>query len=363
MKIARRLGEGLSRAKEIVDAGLGTQLYYVSPGVNWVLDWVGHYVTRGVRLQFELKAKMVKTAPTISGRLIHYGSLWDSLSYFSGRHGKDNKIISTIFHGLKDDDQFQSALERMLSNLNSFARVHTASRMMEQRLLTWGVPRKKLIRIPLGVDLQRFGPSPAEMRAKRRKELGIPANAVCIGSFQKDGQGMGLGLEPKRIKGPDVFVKTIEKVAKHYPVFVLLSAPARGFVKRGLDDLGVPYRHVLLKDFHDVPSLYAALDLYLIASREEGGPAGVLEALASGIPLVTTKVGLAPDVVTHGEDGLLAEIEDADGLAEQVARLIDEPELRVKVARRGLETVKPYDWTNIAARYYREIYAPLMAEQ
>jgi glycosyltransferase involved in cell wall biosynthesis len=223
------------------------------------------------------------------------------------------------------------------------------------------VPREKLVRNPLGVDLQRFRPSDAATRAKRSAELGIPQDAFCIGSFHKDGQGWDEGMEPKLIKGPDVFVKAMEKVYKHHPVFVLLSAPARGFVKNGLDQLGVSYRHIILEDFHDVPSLYAALDLYLITSREEGGPEGVLEALASGVPLVSTKVGLAPDVVTHGEDGLLTEVEDIDGLAKQMIRLIEDRQLREKLLRNGLETIKPYDWKTIAARYYHELYAPLLA--
>lgn len=345
---------------DALEARRGVQLYYISPGVNWVLDWVGHYVTHGVRDQFGLKATVVKSAPGVSGRLIHYGSLWDSLSYFSGERGTRNRVISTIFHGLRDDAQFQDALGQMLNHATSFARIHTASRIMENRLLEWGVPRTQLVRIPLGVDLRRFTPSAQVNRARRRMELGIPEKAFCIGSFHKDGQGWDDGSEPKLIKGPDVFLETLGKLKDKFPIFVLLSAPARGFVKKGLEKLGIPYRHIVLRDFHDVPSLYAALDLYFIASREEGGPEGVLEALASGVPLVTTKVGLAPDVVTHGEDGLLANVEDADGLAEQIARLIDDSELRHKVVRQGLETIKSYDWNAIAARYYHEIYAPLL---
>jgi glycosyltransferase involved in cell wall biosynthesis len=137
-----------------------------------------------------------------------------------------------------------------------------------------------------------------------------------VGSFQKDGIGWGEGLEPKLVKGPDVFLKTIEILKPRVPeLFVLLSGPARGYVKRGLEQLGVPYRHHFLKHYPEMGELYQVLDLYIVASRQEGGPKAILEAMASGVPLVTTRVGQAMDMVRHEENGWMVEAEDAEGLA------------------------------------------------
>ena len=58
------------------------------------------------------------------------------------------------------------------------------------------------------------------------------------------------------------------------------------------------------------------LDLYLITSREEGGPRAVFESMASGIPLVTTKVGQAMDVVVHERNGWMVDVGDVDGLSD-----------------------------------------------
>ena len=143
---------------------------------------------------------------------------------------------------------------------------------------------------------------------------------------------------------------------------VLLTAPARGYVKKGLDSCGVSYTHEILTDYRDLADCYHCLDLYLITSREEGGPKGILESLASGIPLVCTKVGMAPDVLEHGKDAMLADIDDVDSLVSHVACLIDNLELRRSLVDQGSITILDYDWGRIAVQYYANVYQPLIDE-
>jgi glycosyltransferase involved in cell wall biosynthesis len=247
-----------------------------------------------------------------------------------------------------------------LDKKDSFAVLHTASEIMKGRLLSWGVPAEKLACIPLGVDLERFHPASMREREERRRELGVPEDAFCIGSFHKDGNGMADGNTPKTIKGPDVLVDVLAELNRKHKIYVVLSAPARGFVKSGLEKAGVPYVHIVEEDYHRIPRLYHALDLYLLTSREEGGPKGVLESLASGVPFVGTRVGLVPDVVTSGQNGLLTESEDVHALVASALQLAQQPELRKQFAHNGLETIQDYAWPRIAARYYHEIYEPLL---
>ena len=112
------------------------------------------------------------------------------------------------------------------------------------------------------------------------------------------------------VKGPDLFLEAVEKLARDFPVFVLLTGPARGYVKTGLDEMGVPYAHHFLDDYLQIVSAYHALDLYLMTSREEGGPKAILECAATGVPLVSSRVGMAPDVITDGATGFLVEVGD-----------------------------------------------------
>lgn len=360
MSVPRGVRSLLPLTRRRLNSGDTPALFYVVPGVNWVLDWVGYYVTRGVREQFGLEAHVVQSARKLSRQIVHYGSLWDILANLEARHTQRNLAVGTIFHGQKDSPEFEDALARVLTKEKIFSKMHTASLLMKERLLDWGIPTEKLVCIPLGVDLQLFRPASSAEREERRKELDIPQDAFCIGSFHKDGQGMEDGSTPKLIKGPDVFVDVVGRLAKQHKVFVLLSAPARGYVKKGLDSLGIPYRHIVEEDYRRIPRLYHALDVYLLTSREEGGPKGVLEALASGVPFVGTRVGLVPDVVTAEKDGLLAESEDVSMLAGQVERLIEDMNLRRKFSTIGLQTIRAYDWPIIAGRYYHDIYEPLL---
>jgi glycosyltransferase involved in cell wall biosynthesis len=170
-------------------------------------------------------------------------------------------------------------------------------------------------RIPIGIDVDVFRPRDAASRLASREHLGLPTTAFVVGSFQKDGVGWGDGLEPKLIKGPDVLLAVAERLVEHVPeLHFLLTGPSRGYVRAGLDRLGIPYRHMLLPDVDSVAQVYPAIDVCLVASRDEGGPRAVLESMATRVPLVTTRVGQAADLVLHGENGWMVASEDVDGL-------------------------------------------------
>ena len=149
-----------------------------------------------------------------------------------------------------------------------------------------------------------------------RRQLDLPESVSIVGSFQKDGDGWDDGKSPKWIKGPDILLKTLGRLKEKVPdLFILLSGPARGYVRQGLQDLKVPHKHIYLEEYADIGTLFQALDLYLVTSRQEGGPKAILETMASGVPLVTTRVGQAMDLVEHGVNGWIVEPEDAEGLA------------------------------------------------
>ena len=128
--------------------------------------------------------------------------------------------------------------------------------------------------------------------------------------------GWGEGLEPKLIKGPDVLLSVAERLRDLVPeLCFLLTGPSRGFVRAGLERLGIPYRHALLDDVDAVVTAYEAIDVCVVASRDEGGPRAVLESMATGVPLVTTRVGQAADLVQHGVNGWMVDVDDVEALA------------------------------------------------
>jgi glycosyltransferase involved in cell wall biosynthesis len=148
-------------------------------------------------------------------------------------------------------------------------------------------------------------------------------------------------MEPKMIKGADIFLRTIELLQQKVPeLFVLLSGPARGYVKAGLERLGVPYRHVFLKYYPEVGRLFHALDVYIVSSRQEGGPKAVLESMASGVPIVTTRVGQAMDLVRHDGNGWMVDVNDAEALAHWTEYVIHHYSSLADVVRKGRQTAE-----------------------
>ncbi len=272
------------------------------------------------------------------------------VAYLHGRPGTP---------GMPDFDTCYETVKRRHEELD---RVQVSNRAMEELVLGTGIAPGKVFRIPIGVDPVRFQPRDDATREDARRELGLPGSAFVVGSFQKDGVGWSDGLEPKLIKGPDVLLDVAGRLAREVPeLCVLLTGPARGYVAAGLERLGVPYNHVLLPDLDAVARAYRAIDVCLVTSRDEGGPKAVLESMATGVPLVTTRVGQAADLVRDGENGWLCDVEDAEGLAAAAAHVAGASAAELdRVAAAARETAEACSWDALRPRW-RELLTGFVA--
>jgi glycosyltransferase involved in cell wall biosynthesis len=338
--------------------------YYVSDGFGWVIDAEGSCIAREIKAQFGVDCRILHDSQSLQSlyaQVVHFGCL----HVFSGggwsRVNGSNRIAVTVFHGDPADPAFSEPMGVLFREIPRVSRIVVSCRTMAERLVRWGVAPELLCRILVGVDRRTFRPPSEEERQAARGQLAIPPGQVVVGSFQKDGAGWGEGLEPKPIKGPDVFLQVLDMVRREAPVTVLLTGPARGYVRRGLERIGVPYRHVTPRTAAEMAACYHALDLYLITSREEGGPKAVAEAMATGVPLVSTRVGIAADLMEHGTGGFLCDVEDARGLAHSVLQLIGSDDLRARFRENGYRTVQSCDFRVVARQHYEQVYAPLLA--
>jgi glycosyltransferase involved in cell wall biosynthesis len=242
--------------------------------------------------------------------------------------------------------EFDACFDAMRRRNAEIDRVQVTNREMEGLVLETGMAAEKVHRIPIGIDVESFTLRTPERRTEARRAFGIPDSAFVVGSFQKDGVGWGEGLEPKLIKGPDVLVQALARAHEQLPeLFVLLTGPSRGYVVAGLERASIPYRHLVLGDVEDVAAAYDAIDVCVVASRDEGGPRAVLESMATGVPFVTTRVGQAADLVEHGANAWMVDVEDVDALAASIVNVADasEDELdRVRAAGRATAESNSY---------------------
>jgi glycosyltransferase involved in cell wall biosynthesis len=242
------------------------------------------------------------------------------LSYFHGRPGTPGY------------PEFDRAYEALRANASRVDRVQVTHDEMRELVLEAGVPAERVFKIPIGIDLEQFPLGPARA-----------GDDFVVGSFVKDGVGMDEGAEPKLLKGPDTFVAVVARLREGIPdLSVLLTGPARGYVRRELDTLGVPHRHVLARTRADLGRAYHDVDVCLVTSRQEGGPKSVLEAMAAGVPVVSTRVGEAAELIADGENGLLADVDDVDALTHAVRRVHGEPSLHERLRRSGRATAETH---------------------
>lgn len=261
---------------------------------------------------------------------------------------KNHKVAFPYYHGNpRKDAESKDMLSTISRHHREIDKIQITNSLMEGYILNTGIDPNKIFRIPIGINLSLFEQFTQKSKATIRQKLGIPESAVVIGSFQKDGNGWEDGLTPKLIKGPDTFLKTIKILRESVPeLFVLLTGPARGYVKKGLGQIGIPYKHAILDDYTAIALYYNALDLYIISSRDEGGPKALLESMASGIPVVSTKVGQAIDLVTHEKNGCLSEIEAPEELAHHAQRILQDNHMKTRLIKNGLQTAHDNAYSN-----------------
>ena len=335
---------------------------FIIENADWAIKFVGQNIKREIDIFAPEKVEVSTKPYKIVESIVHFGSQYMWLNW--GKHmSNKNQFITSFFHGKPEDgEDVKIHINLFLESVERLEKIVTASSLIEKRLLKWGIPHKKLIKIPLGVNTNFFNLPNKDEINKIRNILGIPSHAIVIGSFQKDGIGWKDGFLPKLIKGPDLFISTLKILAsKGYPVFALLTGPARGYVKQGLEKYGIPYHHTYLSNHQDLKALYHALDIYLITSREEGGPMGLLESIASGVPVVTTNVGMAMDVIENGKNGAIADEITPKSIANKVEEIIQmSSKEKYEIQKNSRQVISKFDWKIVAEQHWDKIYKPLM---
>jgi len=328
-----------------------SKVFYISDRADWVIKDIGNALFNYLP---DHQIKVTNVYFGIRNSIVHYGSITSFLTSkkIKSPH-KSNKIIVSWFHVL-DGDKRADLIYKVIPIVDIW---HTASHLTKQKLIQIGIPIERIMVIPLGIDTAEFMPVSREIKNNYRKKFRVPDDAIVIGSFQKDGSGWGEGLEPKLEKGPDIFCDIVEQLSKKFNIYVLLTGPSRGYVKKRLEFAQIPFHHDFLDNPISITKYFQSIDLYLVCSREEGGPKAILESLACGVPLVSTRVGMASDVITHGENGFLADIEDLDELFILSKKIIDSPLLAEKFSLNGVSSIQKYNWKIISNNYAKYLYS------
>jgi glycosyltransferase involved in cell wall biosynthesis len=227
---------------------------------------------------------------------------------------------------------FFRLLERLLARITDV--LVAVSPEVRDELVALGVaPASKFRVIRLGIELDNRISPDGTARAETRRVMGVPDDRFLVGWI---GRMTG-------VKRTDVLLKGFRALRDEGVDAVLCmvgDGPDRGAVEELAGELGI-VRDCLFAGYQEeVGPFFAAFDVFVLPSGNEGTPVTAIEALAGGCPVVATRVGGVPDVVEDGVDGYLIEPAAVQELAARLAELARDPELRTRMGAAGRERMQ-----------------------
>lgn len=229
------------------------------------------------------------------------------------------------------------------------ALVEVSPQLMEASAVKDGVSRRKLRIILNGVDIAALQQADG---SDFRKEIAASENHFLIGSVGR--------LE--HIKGPDVLLEAFAAMAESIPEARLVytgSGSMESYLRERTAALGLRNRVVLAGARSDIPQILAALDCFVMPSRSEGLPFALLEAMAAGKPVISTRVGHIPDILKHEHNGCLVPPESSDELAKTLLSVIRNSALRNHIAKQAPEIVQRQYAQSVMFNEYEALYDSL----
>jgi len=188
-------------------------------------------------------------------------------------------------------------------------------------------PAEKVMVIPLGLDLDRFREHRDEKRRQFREEWNIPSHAFVISIVGR--------LVP--IKNHQLFIECFDQVRKMHPGLPLVGlivgdGPLQLALKREIEKRNLHFNGtggILMTSWYKaVDKVYAASDIVVLTSINEGTPVSLIEAQAAGKPVVATEAGGTAHVILHEKTGFITPQNDPQRFTQYLSILIQNPELR-----------------------------------
>lgn len=259
------------------------------------------------------------------------------------------------FHGKSMEDvargvPLRRRIAQRVAQWFTDACVAPACHMADDYARTIGLRRDRIEVIPNGVDIGRFGPG---SRRDARSALGLGADDFVIGFVGR--------LDPvKDIRG---LVEVFARFRKNLPLnrerarlLIVGDGTERGTAESVIADRGLGESVLLTGLRTDIPQCMAAMDIYLQPSYYEGHSLTILEAMAAGLPVVSTSVGGTPEIIEDGRSGLLYRPGDYEQMAAAMLSLYGQPALRAEIGNSGRKRVAEHFSVDTMVRRYEELY-------
>lgn len=230
--------------------------------------------------------------------------------------------------------------ERILGRFTHM--LFTQSTEDAQAAVHYGIaPQQRVVWISNGVDINRF--KPREDNSAVRERFGLKEDELAVGFVGR----------LVREKGIIELLEGMRQASERMSNLVLLIAgdnktggdrdiETQEMVQQYLASVDLPFRVVFTGFIDDVEEMMAAVDVFALPSYREGMPRTIIEAMASGKPVIASDIRGCREEVSHGETGLLTPVRDADALGDAIVDVLNSPELAKSMGEKGRERAVQY---------------------
>jgi glycosyltransferase involved in cell wall biosynthesis len=270
----------------------------------------GRHFLLATRLIWELGIDIVHThgkGPGLFGRL---AARWSRVPAIHTFHGVHYSAYSPL------GQRIYLALERGLSRSTHTIINVSASQHAEALGLRLFRPEQGVV-IVNGVDLDEMERRTVQSTI-RRETLGLTTDDIVIGNISR--------FDP--VKQIELLVDTVQLLKPRLPHLILVlvgGGQEEQRIRRLVFERGLQQSVIFTGSLPNTLDMYPVFDLYIAASRKEGLPLSLVEAMAAGLPVVATDVPGHRDVVVHGQTGMLVPPGDTTALATAIASLVSDP--------------------------------------
>lgn len=253
-------------------------------------------------------------------------------------------------HGTLQLKPYQARLQRLMWRRADRV-LSVSSRLAERMADGTGFPLERITVIRNGVDLSRFQ---ACDRAEARRALGLPERGLIVGTAAR--------LVP--VKDQANLLNAFKRLADEGVEFTGVIAgdgPLRAELDAQAAALGIQARVRFLGHVPAVERVYASLDIFVLSSKSEGLSNTILEAMASRVAVVATRVGGADELVEDGASGLLVPPQDPAALADAIGWLVRDDDVRESMSAAGRRRALTRFALDRMLREYKDLYCRLGA--
>lgn len=232
------------------------------------------------------------------------------------------------------------AVEKQNYKKENFKKIISVSEVVKNEIVQcYNVPKEDITVIPNGVDINEFNLD-TERRENLREKLKINENNILL---------MFAGYEFER-KGLRNIIEALSMLPEEAKLLMVGKDNPSKYQKLALE-LNIQNRVIFVGFVNKIQDYYAASDIFVFPTRYEPFGLAITEAMASGLPVITSKIAGAAEIMTDSYDCLLLENpRDSTELADKIRELISDERFRAKMGKNARKTAEKYSWDNVAEK-------------